>query len=461
MDTASQNDLLFDTKQPYGLREEMARQIESALENQDSAQVLSYFSYLHVADIASFIATTDESYRQDALALLASQFDPEILAYLDRSIRVQVIELIGINKASMLVTQLDPDDVMYVIEDLPEEFKEALIELLPLQTQQEVAELLAYPENSAGRLMQKQLVAIPEYWTVGQTIDYVRQNHGLPSDFYEVIVVDAKHRPVGGVLVSRIMRSQRGVLLSTLMEQTQRIIPTNLDQEEVSYIFTQYGLSSAPVVNRDGRLVGVISLQDVVEVIEEEAEEDILRLGGISQTDIHTNVVRTACHRFSWLVVNLGTALLASHVIGLFGDSIGKMVILASLMPIVASMGGNTGTQSLTVVTRALATKEITSLNAMRVVIKEMLVGAMNGTLFGVLSIPIIWFVTDQLGLALVFSAALCLNLAVAGFCGSCVPLILDRFKIDPATTSSVFVTAVTDVVGFFAFLGLATLLLL
>lgn len=452
----------FETEEPYGLHADTARQLEEALESGDEAQIHQLLQHLHSADIADFISTTNTEHRRQLIEFIADSFDPEILVALDHTVRVAVVSLLGLEVTAAVITQLDTEDAVYVLEDLPELLQEELLAILPEANRNALQEAFAYPENSAGRLMQKKLVSVPEYWTVGQTIDYVRQNQALPDDFYEVFVVDAKHRPVGGVLISRIMRSQRSVSLNDIMEKDLKIIYTDLDQEEVSFIFRKYALAAAPVVNKDGRLVGVISVDDVVDVIEEEAEEDILRLGGITQTDIHAAFVQTAKHRFLWLLINLITAIIASRIIGVFEESIVSMVTLATLMPIVASMGGNAGTQTLTVMIRAIATKEVTPINAFRVVGKETLVGTLNGIGFAVLTnvLVLIWS-HHNLHLSLVFGAAIVINLTVAGFAGAVIPLIFNRAGMDPAITSGVFLTTITDFVGFFSFLGLATLWLL
>jgi magnesium transporter len=325
---------------------------------------------------------------------------------------------------------------------------------------------LTYPEDSAGRLMQRELVAIPSYWTVGETIDFMRQAaerdaDELPEEFYDIFVVDPKHQPLGTVPLSRVLRTKRPVKVSDLMASEIRPVPVTMDQEDVAFLFRQYDLASAPVVSEDGRLVGVVTHDDVVDVIDEEAEEDLMRMGGVTGTDLYRAAIDTTRSRFSWLVVNLATAIVASIVIGLFEGTIQQIVALAVLMPIVASMGGNAGTQTLTVAVRALAMKELTASNALRIVGKEVLVGGFNGLLFAVLMgiVAWLWFASPEIGI--VIAAAMMINLIVAGFAGVAIPVGLDRTGIDPAVGSVVLLTTITDVVGFAVFLGLAALFLL
>ncbi|MEE8622288.1 MAG: magnesium transporter, partial [Alphaproteobacteria bacterium] len=324
---------------------------------------------------------------------------------------------------------------------------------------------LSWPEDSAGRLMQSELVAVPSFWTVGETIDFLRQaaerdSEELPEEFYDIFVVDPKHKPVGTIPLSRLLRTKRPVKLSDLMMPDMRLVPVEMDQEAVAFLFRRYDLASAPVVDEAGRLVGVITVDDVLDVIDEEAEEDIMRLGGVVETDLYRAVLDTTKSRFSWLVVNLATAIVASIVIGFFEVTIRQIVALAVLMPIVASMGGNAGTQTLTVAVRALAMKELTASNTLRAVGKEVLVGGFNGVLFAVLMgiVAWLWFASPAIGL--VIAAAMVINLLVAGLAGVAIPLGLERTGVDPAVASGVVLTTVTDVVGFLAFLGLAALFL-
>jgi magnesium transporter len=309
--------------------------------------------------------------------------------------------------------------------------------------------------------MQREFVVIPSAWTVGETIDYMRAAKDLPDDFYDIYIVNPKHHPIGYLPLSRIMRTRRHVRLTEFMETDMKKIPLNMDQEDVAYLFRQYGLVSAPVVDDAGRLLGVITVDDVVHIIDEEAGEDIMKLGGVREQDLYSAVLDTTKARFTWLAVNLLTAILASGVISLFDATIEQIVALAVLMPIVASMGGNAGTQTLTVAVRSLAMKDITEANAGRFIGKELLVGSINGVLFALMAGGVTWLWFDSGPLGLVIASAMVINMVVAGLSGTLIPLGLDKLDIDPAIASSVFLTTITDVIGFFAFLGLAAAFLL
>jgi len=443
------------------LSPERIREIQEALERGDREAAGALVAPLHAADKADLIELVSPEQRRLLVEALRPDVDPEVLASLEETVRDEVIEQLDAGEVAAAVAELDTDDAVYLLEDLSEEDKRRILEAVPAEERAAVEEGLSFPENSAGRMMQRELVAVPAYWTVGQTIDYLRANDDLPDEFYDIFVVDPRHAPIGYVPLSRAMRSRRPVQMSDLMERDIRPISADMDQEDVAYLFHQYGLVSAPVIDASGRLIGVITVDDVVEVIDEEAEEDIMRLGGVSETDLHEPALTTTRRRFAWLLVNLGTAILASSVISLFDATIEQMVALAVLMPIVASMGGNAGTQTLTVTVRALATKDLTPANALRHVGKEFTVGLLNGILFALVAgvVVILWFGDVTLGF--VIGAAMIVNLVVAALAGILVPLGLDRVGIDPAIAASVFVTTMTDVVGFFAFLGLAALVLL
>ena len=445
----------------FRLTPEFVRGITDLLESGDEAEVRERVEDLHAADVADLIGLIRPEERRQLVAALSGALDPEVIAHLDETLRDEVIGLIGTADLAAAVSELETDDAIYVLEDLePEEQKEVL-RAIAAEDRAAVEEGLAYPEDTAGRLMQRDLIAVPEFWTVGQTIDYLRESEGLPDEFYEIFVVDPSHHPIGTIPLNRVMRTKRPVPVREIMDREQRLIPADMDQEEVAFLFQQYGLMSAAVVDGTGRLVGVITVDDILDVIEAEAEEDIMRLGGVSEDDLYDTVMQTTRTRFSWLLVNLGTAILASVVIAFFDATIEQIVALAVLMPIVASMGGNAGTQTLTVAVRSLATRELTATNALRIINKEILVGGVNGVLFAALVglIASLWFRDPALGLVL--AAAMVINMLVAGLSGILVPLGLDRIGVDPAVASSVLVTTVTDVVGFLSFLGLAAWFLL
>jgi magnesium transporter len=443
------------------LFERRVREVREALDEDQVEHALELTLALHVADQADLLQQLGYDERRTLIERMREHFDPELLTHLAESIRIEVIELLGREEAGAAIAELETDDAIEVLGDLDEEEQIALLRTLPMPERAAVEQGLTYPEDSAGRLMQREVVAIPEFWNVGQTIDYLRAKTDLPDEFYDLYIVNPRFQPVGSIPLSRVIRSRRGVLLAELRMKELHLISAEVDQEEVGFRFRQYGLVSAPVVDPDNRLLGVITVDDVVHVIEEEAEEDILSLGGVSETDIFRRPLRTGLRRFPWLLVNLGTAVLASIVIAQFEEAIDRVVALAVLMPIVASMGGNGGTQTVTVVVRALATREITPANAMRVLGKELVVGGLNGLLFLLtgLLLAMVWFGDPMLGV--LFGLALLITLIFAGLAGAAIPLLLERCGLDPAVSASVFLTTVTDVVAFLSFLGLASLYLM
>jgi magnesium transporter len=443
-----------------GLTEELIQEIDAALAEGVTEQAADRARELHVADQADLLEQLTAE-RREALVEQLRPLEPELLTWLDETLREEVIDQIGADEAAAAIAELETDDAIDVLQDLDEATQIHVLATLDAADRVAVKEGLGYPEDSAGRLMQRDLVAVPEFWTVGQTIDYLRNKQELPDEFYDLFIVNPRFQPVGAIPLSRILRSKRGVLLAELKLKDMHRIPAALDQEEVAFRFRQYGLVSAPVVNDAGRLLGVITVDDIVHVIEEEAEEDILRLGGVSETDLFQPPLKTGMARFPWLLVNLGTAVVASLVIALFDDVIDRVVALAVLMPIVASMGGNGGTQTVTVVVRGLAMHEITPANATRILVKEFIVGGMNGALFMIIGVGLatIWYGDPMLGI--LFGLALLLALVFGSLAGVLIPLLVDRLGLDPAVSSGVFLTTVTDVVAFFSFLGLATLYLL
>ncbi|MEO1493848.1 MAG: magnesium transporter [Pseudomonadota bacterium] len=427
----------------------------------DRVAVLALIEDLHTADIADVLEQIDTDNRRAFIDLVWTELDSSVLAELDEGVRDDVLAILEPARVAEAVKDLDTDDVVYIVEDLEKDAQRTVLEALEPAERVAVTESLTFPEDSAGRLMQRELVKAPPFWTVGQMIDFMRASEDLPEQFYDVIVVDAMAKPVGTIPLSRIMGSKRPVTLSSLMDDDFRTIEATEPQEDVAYAFNQYHLVSAPVVNADGRLIGVITIDDAMEVLGEEAEEDMKRLAGVGDEAISDQVWAITKRRFPWLAVNLFTSILASLVIGLFDAAISQLVALAILMPIVASMGGNGGTQSLTVAVRALATRDLTSTNAMRVVYREALVGLANGIVFALVMgiVAYVWFSEPLLGV--VIGMAMIINMLAAGLAGILIPIGLDKLGADPALASGAFVTTVTDVVGFFAFLGLAAAILL
>ncbi len=452
------------------LEDGVEEQIVEALGDGDRERVRELVSHLHYADVADLLEHLNEDDRDTLLELIPGALDPEVFSELDESVRDDLVEKLGFDYVATAVTELDTDDAVQVIEELEEHEQKQVLEAIPPGDRTLIEEGLGYPEDSAGRLMQREVMTVPEFWSVGETIDFLRRTAdeeeagggaSLPDLFYDIFVVDPARKPVGAVALSRLLRHRRQVAVTDIMSDDMKLIPVGEDQEDVAYLFSQRDLVSAPVVDPGGRLVGVITVDDIVDVIHEEHEEDIMLMGGVREDDLYEAVGDTTRARFSWLLLNLGTAILASVIIGFFEATIEQIVALAVLMPIVASMGGNAGTQTLTVTVRALAMKDLTSTNALRVVGKELLVGSINGVLFAVLTGAVAWLWFDSTALGVVIALAMIINMVVAGLAGTTIPLVLERNGIDPAVASSVFLTTITDVVGFAAFLGLAAWLLL
>ena len=441
-------------------------QIVEALSGGDMARTSELVADLHYADVADLIErlSTDDTAR--LVQVLGPELRSEILPELDETVRDAVIDLIGLDEVAAAVSELDINDAVLVLEEMEAHEQQHVLDAMPAGERTLIEEGLAYPEDSAGRMMQRELVTVPTHWTVGQTIDFLRQSadddeNSLPDIFYSIFVVDPAHRPVGALHLDKLLRTRRPVLVTDVMDEDLKTVPAETDQEDVAFLFRQRDLVSAPVVDDAGRLVGAITIDDIVDVIDEEYEEDIMRFGGVTEDDLYSATIDTTRARFSWLFVNLVTAIVASAVIGLFDATIDEIVALAVLMPIVASMGGNAGTQTLTVVVRALAMKELTATNAGRLIGKELIVGVINGVVFALLSGAVAWWWFDNPKLGLVIGLAMIVNMIVAGLAGSSIPLVLERVGIDPAVASSVVLTTITDVVGFFVFLGLAALVLL
>jgi magnesium transporter len=434
-----------------------------SVDSGDQALLTELMEPLHAADIADLLEQIDASDRARLIRLYDHEFDGEILSELDENIREEVIGLLAPQVLAEAVRELDSDDVVDLLEDLEAPQQDVILGALEDADRVAVQQSLSYPEYSAGRLMQREVVMAPEHWTVGEAIDRLRATpeDELPDQFYHIIIVDPRLHPVGNVTLGKLMRSKRETRLMDLLEETFEVFRATQPDADVAYAFNQYHLISAPVVDDEGRLIGVITIDDAMAVLDEEHEEDIMRLAGVGEGSLSDRVMETTKQRFPWLAVNLVTAIAASLVISIFEVALAQIVALAVLMPIVASMGGNAGTQSLTVAVRSLATKDLTGANVWRVIRREALVGLINGLIFAVVMgiVGLVWFGSPDLGY--VIAAAMVINLVVAGLAGTVIPVALDRVGIDPALASGAFVTTVTDIVGFFAFLGLGVLVLL
>ena len=445
----------------YALNPEYIDMVVSAADRGDTERLRELIEALRPADVADLMAFLSADYRQEVLAFIAPEALADILSELDTNIREEVLEQVTPAALARALEDLDSDDAADLVEDLEDDKRDAVLAAMSEVDRAGIRTSLAYAEESAGRLMQREVMAAPQFWTVGQAIDHMRQaGDELPDLFFDIYVVDPAYVPQGAVALSRLLKSRRDTPLTQIMEPVSEI-PVDMDQEEVAYIFDKYHLISAPVTDPAGRLVGQITVDDIVGVIQEESQEDILALAGVTDAGRDATVMGVAKSRFWWLLINLGTAVLASSVISLFEGAISKLVALAVLMPIVASMGGNAGTQTLTVAVRALATKELTSVNVWRTVSREVIVGLFNGAAFAICVglVAAFWFHDPMLGV--VIGMAMVINLSAAALAGIFVPITLEKMGYDPAVSSTVFVTTVTDVVGFFSFLGLAVLILL
>jgi len=415
---------------------------------------------LHPADIADLIELAPEDDRPALITALGDAVDADVYAEMNEHVRELVIEEMDPAVAAELAGELDTDDVVAILEDLEEEDQQAILEKMEPDDRAAVEEALSYEEETAGRIMQRDLIAVPEHWQVGQVIDYLRSGEELADDFWEVFVVGPNHHPIGTCKLSTLLRTPRDVPITSIMQEEQTLIPVDMDQEEVALKFQKYALISAAVVDPAGRLVGMITVDDIVHIVQEEAGEDALLLSGAGEGDINEPVREAYRDRVRWLVANLGTALIATFVIAAFEGTIAKLAILAALMPIVAALGGNAGTQALAVTVRAIATNQLTRSNQGRAVAREFKVALLNGlTIALLLGLGVGLILGWQLGG--VISAAILFNIIMAGLAGVLVPVTLERFGADPAVASSVFVTTVTDTMGFFVFLGLASAFLL
>ena len=439
------------------LKPEFVDAVLAAVEAGDVEEAHRLVEPLHPADIADLFELTPEDRRAPLAAAVVDLVDADVFAEMNDYVREQLIDALDARQVADIASELDTDDAVAIIEDLDAEEQREVLRAMEPDDRAAIEEALSFPEESAGRLMQRELIAVPEHWTVGDTLDFLRGHDELTTDFWEIFVVDPGHKPVGTCALSWILRTPRAIAISDVMKREQTLIPVDMDQEEVALRFQKYALISAAVVDASGRLVGMITVDDVVHIIQEEAGEDALLLSGAGEGDINEPTFDSYKSRVRWLIANLFTALVASFIISRFEGTIEKMVALAALMPIVAGVGGNAGTQTLAVTVRAMATNQLTQSNTARAIGRELRVALLNGlTVALVIGVGVgVIFANPMLGG--VIAAAMLTNILVAGCAGVLVPVALERCGADPAVSSSVFVTMITDSIGFLAFLGLAS----
>ena len=439
----------------FEFNKEYINVVTEKIANNDALFINNSFKEMHPADAADIIEHLNENDRESLIKLNNFKIDPEVFVELNESVQKEIIKYLSSESIVSILKNLDSDDSVQILENIEEKNKNSILGSLPPKDRFALLESLSYPEDSAARIMQRQFTAIPSNWSVGQTIDYLRENKDLPEEFLEIFIVDNEFKPIGTVPSSKVLRTSRENKMISIMNESQLSIPVDMDREEVGHLFENYNLNSACVVDKNNKLVGMITSDDVLTVLKEEAEEDALRLAGVGDEEITDGVFKKTKRRFNWLLLNLFTAFLATWVISIFGATIEQMVALAFLMPIVASMGGNAGMQTLAVTIRTIATNELTKNNFNQNILKEFFIGILNGVIFAIISAIIvqIWFKDIQL--SLIISISMILNMIVAGLFGILVPITLKKFNIDPAIASSVFVTTITDVIGFLSFLGI------
>jgi magnesium transporter len=444
----------------YGVSQETIRAFEEALEEGEQERVKQLITPLHAADVAVVIEYLSPTLRPHLIQFLRPHFDPDILSHLNETVREEVVEQLGTRGIAEAITGLKSDDAMALIEDLDEEQQKEILQFIPMGERLILEEGLTYPEDSAARLMQREVVCVPSFWTVAETLNYLAQEKNLPEKFYDLFVVDPKHTPMGGVPLSLLLRHPLSTKITAIMLSDIKRIPARMDQEEVALLFRKYGLVSAPVVNEGGRIVGMITVDDVVEVIEEEAEKDIMLLARVTESDFFEPLLSTSYSRIRWLMITLFNMLMAATVISQFQYTIEKMVALAVLMPITAAMSGNAGMQVVTVTVRAIATRELGGANMSRAIWKEILVGLINGVVFGGAMgfIAAFWFADPALGMVL--GGSLIFNMIWAAVGGVALPIVIDKMGMDPAISAGPFLTTTTDLLSFATFLGLASLFL-
>ena len=446
-----------EKKVNFEFNKEFINVLSNKIKDNDTAFLNRTLKELHPSDSADLIENLIPENRIKLIEIEGFNLDPEIFIELNESIQTEIFILLSTESIVNILRRLESDNALKILENLDEKKKNTVLNKLPPKDRFILQEGLSYPEDSAARIMQREYAAIPSNWSVGQTIDYLRENKDLPEEFLEIFIVDSDFKPIGTVPSSKVLRASRDSKMNLIMSEMQVLIPVDMDKEEVGRIFENYNLISAGVVDKTNKLVGMITGDDVVTVVKEEAEEDVLRLAGVGDEEITDSVLKKTKRRFNWLLLNLFTALLATWVISKFGATIEQMVALAFLMPIVASMGGNAGMQTLAVTIRAIATKELSSGNLTQIVTKEFIIGVLNGIIFAAITALIVQLWFKEINLSILIAVAMVLNMMVAGLFGILVPVSLKKFNIDPAIASSVFVTTITDVIGFLSFLGIGS----
>ena len=444
-----------DKKVNFEFNKEFIKVVTDKIALNDAEFISNSFKEMHPADAADIIEHLNQNDREKLIKLNEFKIVPEVFIELNESIQSEMTTYLSSDSIVNILKNLESDDAIKILENVDKKDKNTILGSLPPKDRFALLESLSYPEDSAARIMQREFTAIPSNWSVGQTIDYLRENKDLPEEFLEIFIVDNEFKPIGTVPSSKVLRTSRESKMISIMNESQLSIPVEMDREEVGHLFENYNLNSACVVDKNNKLVGMITSDDVLTVLKEEAEEDALRLAGVGDEEITDGILKKTQRRFNWLLLNLFTAFLATWVISIFGATIEQMVALAFLMPIVASMGGNAGMQTLAVTIRTIATNELTKNNFNQNIFKEFSIGVLNGIIFAIISAFIvqIWF--QDIYLSLIISISMVLNMIVAGLFGILVPITLKKFNIDPAIASSVFVTTITDVIGFLSFLGI------
>ncbi len=443
-----------DKKVNFEFNKEFIKVVTDKIKNNDAEFITNSFKEMHPADAADIIEHLNLDDRESLIKLNKFNIEPTVFVELNESVQSEIITFLSSDSIVSILKNLESDDAIKILENVDEKEKNNILGSLPPKDRFALLESLSYPEDTAARIMQREFTAIPSNWSVGQTIDYLRENKELPEEFLEIFIVDEEFKPIGTVPSSKVLRTPRDNKMMSIMAESQLLIPVDMDKEEVGNLFENYNLSSAAVIDKNNKLVGMITYDDVLTVLKEETEEDALRLAGVGDEEITDGVFTKTKRRFNWLLLNLFTAFLATYCISLFGATIEQMVVLAFLMPIVASMGGNAGMQTLAVTVRSLATKDLTKNNFSKNVFKEFNIGILNGVIFAVISSLIVQFWFNDIQLSMIISISMVLTMIVAGLFGILIPVTLKKMNIDPAISSSVFVTTITDVIGFVSFLG-------